>query len=726
MLKFHGQTILGAIFDMDGTMFDTERLRFQTLKQASKELIGEEFSDDYLMSCLGLSAKRAQELAEQIYGENVNYANIRKRADEFEIAHVRHHGVPMKAGLVEVLERLRRSGLRMAVATSSKRVIAEEYLINANVYKYFDVVVCGDDVEKGKPDPEIFLLAASRFNLEPKYCLMFEDSDNGLKSAHHAGGHTVLFQDLKVPTAEMQEMADYFYKEMPLFLDDLNKHLDPQKMPQPMERFPVAHNQHIVGIHGFGAIGGGYLAQIFSHWDGYTRPAKILATTSNALYKESIQAFGKYCIRYHQDAYDEIIDGIEIIDGNDEDAVIEMYQESKIVALCLPEQAIESISLVIAKALLKRYESNAEPLTLMMILNKVGAKQFVLEHLQVALEKITSQDVAQKIVQCNYFADTVVNRMVSKFTDKALYRQLRIKYHLFQQYQSDRVDDDPVDIEDTTSLNSDQAKFMTITIADLKENFQPSHVLQSMDLILFHSESDMPLYAEKGSPILEHLRQVITVDDIRQIQTVKNRLWNGVHSIIAWYGVLLGHDTIGVAMGDQRVLALAEQLVDQEVGLGLSHQYPNIAEILPQLKESFLKSCKFAYKDPCTRVGRDPIRKLQLNDRVFGSIQMNVEHGLSNEGLVYGATLALLYAQHEKANEDSEAQQIKQALEQMTTLDGVTLSKILDHDRSELSITSTQYLEVMQYIAQHLQAAQNDLSAFLGDWQQCMQGIVEG
>ena len=247
-----------------------------------------------------------------------------------------------------------------------------------------------------------------------------------------------------------------------------------------------------------------------------------------------------------------------------------------------------------------------------------------------------------------------------------------------------------------------------------------------MDLILFHSESDMPLYAEKGSPILEHLRQVITVDDIRQIQTVKNRLWNGVHSIIAWYGVLLGHDTIGVAMGDQRVLALAEQLVDQEVGLGLSHQYPNIAEILPQLKESFLKSCKFAYKDPCTRVGRDPIRKLQLNDRVFGSIQMNVEHGLSNEGLVYGATLALLYAQHEKANEDSEAQQIKQALEQTTTLDGVTLSKILDHDRSELSITSTQYLEVMQHIAQHLQAAQKDLSAFLGDWQQCMQGIVEG
>ncbi|MFC3901428.1 haloacid dehalogenase superfamily, subfamily IA, variant 3 with third motif having DD or ED [Acinetobacter marinus] len=726
MLNFHGNAILGAIFDMDGTMFDTERLRFQTLKQASKELIGEEFSDDYLMSCLGLSAKRAQELAEQIYGENVNYADIRKRADEFEIAHVRHHGVPMKSGLVEVLERLRRSGLRMAVATSSKRVIAEEYLINANVYKYFDVVVCGDDVEKGKPDPEIFLLAASRINIDPQHCLMFEDSDNGLKSAHQAGGHTVLFQDLKVPTAEMQDMAEFFYEEMPLFLNELNQHLDPQDMPQPMERFPASHNQHIVGIHGFGAIGGGYVAQIFSHWDGYTRPAKILATTSNALYKESIQAFGKYCIRYHQESYDETIDGIEIIDGHDDDAVIEMYEQSNIVALCLPEQAIEAVSPIIAKALLKRYESNAEPLTLMMILNKVGAKQFVMAHIETALDAITSKDVVQKIIQRNYFVDTVVNRMVSKFTDKALYRQLRIKYHLFQQYQSDRVDDDPVDIEDTTSLNSDQAKFMTNTIADLKENFQPSHVLQSMDLILFHSESDMPLYAEKGSPILEQLRQVITVDDIRQIQTVKNRLWNGVHSIIAWYGVLLGHDTIGIAMGDQRVLALAEQLVDHEVGLGLSHQYPNIVEILPQLKASFLKSCKYAYKDPCTRVGRDPIRKLQLNDRVFGSIQMNVEYGVSTEGLVYGATLALLYAQHAQSAEDEEAQQIKQALEQSPEINAEMLSKLLHHDRSELSISEAQYLDVMQHIAQHLQAAQQDVSAFLGDWQQCMQGIVEG
>lgn len=129
MLIFHDYPVHGAIFDMDGTMFDTERLRFQTLKQASQELIGQEFSDDYLMQCLGLSAKTAEQLAQKIYGTEVPYQTIRKRADELELEFVRNQGVPIKKGLVQVLERLRKSGLRMAVATSSRRAIAEEYLI---------------------------------------------------------------------------------------------------------------------------------------------------------------------------------------------------------------------------------------------------------------------------------------------------------------------------------------------------------------------------------------------------------------------------------------------------------------------------------------------------------------------------------------------------------------------------------------------------------------------
>jgi len=102
MLIFHGSAVQAALFDMDGTMFDTERLRFQTLKQASQELIGQAFSDEYLMQCLGLSATTAEQLAQRLYGVNVPYKEIRKKADEMELEYIRKHGVPIKKGLVQV------------------------------------------------------------------------------------------------------------------------------------------------------------------------------------------------------------------------------------------------------------------------------------------------------------------------------------------------------------------------------------------------------------------------------------------------------------------------------------------------------------------------------------------------------------------------------------------------------------------------------------------------
>ena len=159
-MLFQGKTIHSAIFDMDGTMFDTERLRFHTLKQASLELFGQEFSDETLVGSLGLSVQKAEALAREHHGPDFPYAEIRARADVLELEHVRRHGVPIKPGLIEVLERLRKAGLTLAVATSSRRAIAEEYLINANVLKYFDITVCGDEVSQGKPHPEIFRRAA--------------------------------------------------------------------------------------------------------------------------------------------------------------------------------------------------------------------------------------------------------------------------------------------------------------------------------------------------------------------------------------------------------------------------------------------------------------------------------------------------------------------------------------------------------------------------------------
>ncbi|MDN8378045.1 HAD-IA family hydrolase [Acinetobacter baumannii] len=648
MLIFHGKPVHGAIFDMDGTMFDTERLRFQTLQQASQELIGQEFSHEYLMQCLGLSATTAEKLAQRLYGVDVPYKEIRKRADEMELEHIRKHGVPIKKGLVQVLERLRKSGLRMAVATSSRRAIAEEYLINANVYKFFDVITCGDEVEQGKPHPEIFLKAASQLHLDANQCLMFEDSENGLTSAHTSKGLTILLKDIKEPNDEMLEKAHFYYDQMYDFLTDLDQFIPVMDMPEIQEPFPQSLNQLTVGIHGFGAIGGGYIAQILSHWDGYTKPKRIIASTRNSLFREAVNAFGAYSIRYGQFSYDERIENMTIVDSDNEQQMLEMYTHSSLIALCLPEQAIESESKIIAKGLYARFNSQLEiciePLTFLIILNKVGAKYLVMKHLKEALLELTNdEEVTEHILKEHYFCDTVVNRMVSKLSNQNLYRQLRIKHNFLEQHLEDVEQEDQIEIEDCNKLNQDQLNQASIYVDNMRRNFQPGHILQSMDLILFHSETDMPIYVEKGSPLLEKLRQVVLVDQITDIQLIKNRLWNGVHAMLAWYASLMGYESIGVAMGDHSVKAFAENLI-AEVKQGLAIVLPNYAKDLDRMSQSFLDSCEYAFKDPCQRVARDPLRKLNHNERVMASIAVNICHDLPYKNLLKGAALGYAYA----------------------------------------------------------------------------------
>jgi len=444
------------------------------------------------------------------------------------------------------------------------------------------------------------------------------------------------------------EKADFYYDQMYDFLTDLDQFIPVMDMPQGQESFPQSLNQLTVGIHGFGAIGGGYIAQILSHWDGYTKPRRIIASTRNSLFREAINAFGTYSIRYGQFSYDERIENMTIVDSDNEQQMLEMYTHSSLIALCLPEQAIEIESKTIAKGLYARFNSALktciEPLTFLIILNKVGAKYLVMKHLREALLELTNdEDVTEHILKEHYFCDTVVNRMVSKLSNQNLYRQLRIKHHFLEQHLSDVEHEEQVEIEDCNKLTQDQQNQASLYVDNMRRNFQPGHILQSMDLILFHSETDMPIYVEKGSPLLEKLRQVVLVEQITDIQLIKNRLWNGVHAMLAWYASLLGYDSIGVAMGDSSVKAFAENLIT-EVKQGLAIVLPNYAKDLDRLAQSFLDSCEYAFKDPCQRVARDPLRKLGHNERVIASIVVNIGHDLPYKTLLKGAALGYAYA----------------------------------------------------------------------------------
>ena len=279
--------------------------------------------------------------------------------------------------------------------------------------RFFDVTVCGEEVENGKPDPEIFLKAANELNCEPSNCLIFEDSQNGLLAASASGGLTVYIKDIKDPDPEIKALAFKSYKKLTDFLDELIQQMPQTSVPKLNEHFPQSIGYHVAGIHGFGAIGGGYLAQVFSHWDGYTKPQKIIGATTDDLKRQLVNALGKYSVKYESIAYFQTIKNITLIDMNDELKMIGMYKKAHIIGLALPEQAIASQAKIIAKGLLERYESTGESLTLLIVMNKIDAAQFVKCNIEVALKTLVDKEKTKQVIENTFFYDSVINRMVS-------------------------------------------------------------------------------------------------------------------------------------------------------------------------------------------------------------------------------------------------------------------------------------------------------------------------
>ncbi len=690
-MMFQNKTLEAAIFDMDGTMFDTERLRFKMLKLASKEICGKEISDQILYDSLGISAVSAEKLAKECYGDDYPYKKIRARADKLERGFVRENGVPVKDGLYNLLERLKKSEVLLALATSSRREIAEEYLVNARVLRFFDVIICGEDVEKGKPDPEMFLKAASELNCEPGNCFIFEDSQNGLLSASAAGGVPIFIKDIKEPDLEVKALAYKSYEKMTDFLDELIQVMPKMPIPTLNEHFPQSTGSTVVGIHGFGAIGGGYLAQIFSHWDGYTRPRQIIGATNDRLIRQLVNALGKYKVKYESLAYFQTIINVKIIDMKDEDQIVEMYKKSQIIGLSLTEQAIRSQAKTIARGLIERYNSTGEGLTLLIVMNKVNSAKFVRNHVETVMKLLVGEEKTKEIVDSTFFSETVVNRMVSKIPDDVILSSTQnelYRMHKSILEYSGQMKDIFKFSQAYLAKNTNSGNLNKSAESGNKPSYQPTNIfeyvssvtqfaneLSKLNITLFSSEPDMPIYVNKGSPLLERLRQVITVENIKSMQEIKNKLSNGPHAIIAWYSALLGYKTIGQGMGDLRVSKLAEGIIRNEIKPALLIENPNCKQYINSIASNFLKRCRASFKDKCSRVGRDPMRKLQCGERIIGTIQLAQKHGLNTRGLEFGAACAIMYSVLSINENDVESIKIKQLYEKNNSVvDVITYS----------------------------------------------------
>ena len=198
--------IEAVIFDMDGLMFDTERLSNRIWKKVVKEL-GIDAPADMFLRVIGRTKKDGRKIMEETLGEDFDYDKTRARRTEYYNKYIIENGTPIKKGLIELLDFLDKSKIKKAIASSSYEDVVNFLLENANLVGRFNEIVAGNEIINGKPDPEIFLKASKKLNIEPSKCLVLEDSNPGIKAASLAGMKSILIPDLLEPTEESRKLA---------------------------------------------------------------------------------------------------------------------------------------------------------------------------------------------------------------------------------------------------------------------------------------------------------------------------------------------------------------------------------------------------------------------------------------------------------------------------------------------------------------------------------------
>jgi HAD superfamily hydrolase (TIGR01509 family) len=199
--------VAAVVFDMDGLLFDTERLHAHAALAAAQE-IGCEMSLDVFHQLVGTTTQDNRRVLLEHYGESYPY-------EELRVAWGRHFkslaatDLALKPGALELLDLLDELRLPRAIATSSSHATVQHHLSSHDLVHRFHEIVARGDYAEGKPAPDPFLRAAERLRVDPRDCLALEDSLNGIRSAAMAGMMTVMVPDLVAPTEEIRGLCTF-------------------------------------------------------------------------------------------------------------------------------------------------------------------------------------------------------------------------------------------------------------------------------------------------------------------------------------------------------------------------------------------------------------------------------------------------------------------------------------------------------------------------------------
>ncbi len=201
----------GYIFDLDGVLVDSSKIHYlgwkAVINRLGKDVDYETFKASYF-------GKRGVDTLEMVFGKGkFSDSEARELSDEIDsnfVNTVSKAGVPIR-GAFEFVRKLKASGESIALATSAPRRNVDAFLDAFSLRGTFDGEVCGDDVSSGKPDPEVFLKAASKLSVDPSGCVVFEDSLPGVTAAKAAGCACVAL--LTTSTRDVLNKADFFIRD---------------------------------------------------------------------------------------------------------------------------------------------------------------------------------------------------------------------------------------------------------------------------------------------------------------------------------------------------------------------------------------------------------------------------------------------------------------------------------------------------------------------------------
>lgn len=192
------------IFDMDGTLIDTEKY-FRACWPQALAAFGYHMTDEQALSMRSLGRPFAPVHLKEMFGEDIDYHQVREKRKELVEECIKENGIQLKPGAVELLKWLKENNIRAAIATATDMERTNRYLKMLGIHEYFDKLISATMVKEGKPSPDIYLYACEQLERKPQECIAVEDSPNGVLSAYRAGCKVVMIPDQTPPDEELKD-----------------------------------------------------------------------------------------------------------------------------------------------------------------------------------------------------------------------------------------------------------------------------------------------------------------------------------------------------------------------------------------------------------------------------------------------------------------------------------------------------------------------------------------